>query len=64
MSKIKFARHPRSIIQSRKDHPSTLTVTIPAKIVKEMQLQAGGILQFVGVQDGTDAYIKVRPVAD
>lgn len=59
LSKIKFPRNLRSIVQSRKDYPATLTGTIPKKIVLSMGVHSGDILQLVAVQEGTDAYIKV-----
>lgn len=60
MSKLKFRRYPRSIVRKRPDYPSSLFVTVPAKIVSQMPLKAGDILEFVYVTEGPDSFIKVR----
>jgi hypothetical protein len=63
MSKIKFPRrNPRSIVQKRHDHPETLTVTIPKRIVKSWNLQAGQIVEFSTLVEGQEAFVKVKKV--
>jgi antidote-toxin recognition MazE-like antitoxin len=62
MSKIKFVKHPRSIVRKRHDHPSSLFVTIPKKIVKEWNLKAGQIVKFSTLAEGVDVFLKVRKV--
>ncbi|HKZ61720.1 MAG TPA: AbrB/MazE/SpoVT family DNA-binding domain-containing protein [Nitrososphaera sp.] len=62
MGKPHYNHYPRSIIQSRKDHPSTLTVTVPKKIVQAMLLKQGDIVEFVTVTEGLESYCKVRKV--
>jgi hypothetical protein len=64
MTKIKFPRqHPRSIIQKRQDHPSSLFVSIPKRIVQKTACQAGDILEFVVVIEDEQQLIKVRKVS-
>jgi hypothetical protein len=61
MPKIKFPRqHPRSIIQKRRDHPSSLFVSIPKRIVQKTAWQAGDILEFVVVVEDDQQLVKVR----
>jgi antidote-toxin recognition MazE-like antitoxin len=62
MSIIKFVKHPRSIVRKRHDHPSSLFVTIPKKIVKEWNLKAGQIVEFSTLAEGVDVFLKVRKV--
>ena len=62
MSKIKFVKHPRSIVRKRQDHPSSLFVTIPKKIATDWQLQAGQIVEFSTMVEGQDISVKVRKV--
>lgn len=62
MSKIKFAKHSRSIVRRRHNHPSSLFATVPAKIVNQWSLKAGDILGFVFVTEGFESYVKVRKV--
>jgi hypothetical protein len=68
MAKIKFPRqHPRSIVQKRHDHPSSLSVSIPKRIVQSTAWKAGDVLEFVSMREGTEwqeQYVKVRKVSD
>lgn len=62
MSKIKFVKHPRSIVRKRHDHPASLFVTIPKKIVQDWQLQAGQIVEFSTLVDGQDSFLKLKKI--
>jgi hypothetical protein len=62
MSKIKFVKHPRSIVRKRHDHPSSLFLTIPKAIVKEWNLTAGHIVEFNTLVEGQDVFVKLRKV--
>lgn len=62
MSKIKFVRYPRSIIRKRHDHPSSLFVTIPAKIVKQWSLNPGELVEFMVATEGSESFVKIRKV--
>jgi hypothetical protein len=62
MSKIKFVKNPRSIVRKRQDHPSSLFVTVPEKIVKQWSLKPGDILEFVYAIEGTESYVKMKKV--
>jgi len=62
MSKIKFVKHPRSIVQKRQDHPSTLSVTIPKKIVNDWTLHVGQIVEFTVLVEGQDVFLKLAKV--
>jgi hypothetical protein len=55
MGKIKYVKHPRSIVRKRQDHPSSLFVTVPAKIVKQWQLVPGQLFEFVPVNEGFES---------
>ena len=63
MSKIKFPRqHPRSIVQRRHDHPSSLFISIPRRMVKQWDLQPGQIVEFSTLVEGQDTFLKVKKV--
>jgi len=62
MGKQRYNHYPRSVVQKRHDHPDTLTVTIPKKIVKSWQLQAGQIVEFSTLVEGQDTFIKMKKV--
>ena len=63
MSKIKFPRqHPRSIVQRRHDHPSSLFISIPKRMVKQWDLQPGQIVEFSTLVEGQDTFLKVKKV--
>jgi len=62
MSKIKFVRHPRSIVRKRQDYPSSLFATIPKGRVNQWQLKPGDLLEYVFVTEGSEQYVKVRMV--
>jgi len=63
MSKIKFPRqHPRSIVQKRHDHPSTLFITVPKRMVKEWDLQPGQIVEFRTLVEGQETFLKIGRV--
>jgi hypothetical protein len=62
MGKIKFVKHPRSIVRKRQDHPSSLFVTIPKKIVSEWGLSPGQLVEFSTLIEGQDIFLKVRKV--
>jgi hypothetical protein len=64
MSKIKFAKHPRSIIQRRRDHPSSLFVSIPKRTVQKTAWKAGDILEFVVMAEDEQQFVKVRKVLE
>src|SRR5438128_752637 len=59
MSKIKFVKHPRSIVRKRQDHPSSLFATVPAKIVEQWDLQAGQLVEFVLATEDEQQFVKV-----
>jgi hypothetical protein len=61
--KPRFKHYPRSVIQSRKDHPSTLFMTIQAPVVKQWQLKSGDIVEQIFVIEGSDTLMKVRKVS-
>jgi hypothetical protein len=63
MGKPRYQKYPRAIVQSRPDPPSTLTVTIPKAIVRQMPLKAGEILEFMLVTEGYHSSAKIRKVA-
>jgi hypothetical protein len=63
MGKIKFAKHPRSIVRKHQDHPSSLFVTVPAKIVKQWQLKSGEILEFIFATEDFESYVKIKKVS-
>ena len=54
--------YPRSKVQPRSDHPTTLIVTIPGKIVHAMRLQASDSIEWVWVTEGLQSYCKVVKV--
>lgn len=62
MTKIKFVRHPRSIVRKRHDYPTSLFATIPKPIVTEWELKPGDLLEYVFVTEGSEQYVKVRMV--
>ncbi|AFU58649.1 hypothetical protein Ngar_c17160 [Candidatus Nitrososphaera gargensis Ga9.2] len=62
MSKIKFAKHPRSIVRKRQDHPSSLFVTIPVRIVKQWELKGGELVEFEYVKRNEKPVIEIRRV--
>jgi hypothetical protein len=62
MGKTRYQKYPRAVLQSRPDHPSTLTVTVPKAIVQQMSLKAGDIFEFIHVTEGFDSYIKARKI--
>jgi len=62
MGKPCYDHYPRSIVQSRHDHPATLIVTIPKKIVQAMQLEQGELVEFVTVTEGESSYLKLSNV--
>ncbi|MGH9991868.1 MAG: AbrB/MazE/SpoVT family DNA-binding domain-containing protein [Nitrososphaera sp.] len=62
MSKIKFVRHPRSIIRKRQDYPSSLFVTIPKRIVQKSDWKPGDLLEFVVMVEDEHQFVKVRKV--
>jgi hypothetical protein len=63
MGKIKFPRqHPRSIVQKRQDHPSSLSVSIPKRVVQATAWKAGDILEFVFVTEGYESFVKVGKI--
>ncbi|HEY3094480.1 MAG TPA: hypothetical protein VGJ42_01850 [Nitrososphaera sp.] len=65
MTKIKFPKKaPRSIVRKRHDHPTSLFVTIPKKIVKDWQLKAGQIIEFSTLVEGQDIFVKLRKVTE
>ena len=65
MGKSRYGkRYPRAIVQSRKDHPSTLYATIPQRIVQAMNLNEGDVVEWVFVTEGFDKYVKMRVVRE
>jgi hypothetical protein len=63
MSKIKFVKYPRSIVRRRLDHPSSLFVTIPKRIVSKWSIRPAEIVEFIYVNENEDIFIKVRKIA-
>lgn len=45
------------------DHPETLTVTIPKKIVHDWQLHAGQIVEFSTLVEGQGVFMKIKKVS-
>ncbi len=64
MGKVRHSHYPRSVVQKRSNHPSTLQTTVPKQIVSQWQLKPGEILEFVFVTEGFDSFVKVRKVRD
>jgi|GEM_PF-5171146 len=68
MAKIKFPRqHPRSVIQKRYDHQTSLFVSIPKRIILATTWKPGDVLEFVAMTEGTEwkeQYVKVRKASD
>jgi len=63
MSKMKFPRqHPRSIIQKRYNHPTSLFVSVPKRIVNQWQLKAGNIVEFVFVTEGDLSFVRIKKI--
>ena len=62
MGKPCYNHYPSSIVQSRKDHPSTLSITMPKKVVKEWDLQSGQIVESRTMAEGQDVFLKVKKI--
>jgi hypothetical protein len=65
MGRARYVKHPGAIIQKRRTKNSkrdTLTVTIPRRAVDRTGWQAGDIIEFVPVIEGSESYVKIRKV--
>jgi hypothetical protein len=61
MTRSKFD-HPRSKVRARIDHPTSLTATIPEKIVHSMRLQAGDAIEWIWITEGFESYVKIKKI--